>query len=124
MFKYFPLLLIFLWPISAEGARILISDGLEAELPDSCVAGTKTQITIKGAAPLPASSFYRVDINCPVKPAKGAISMQTGYPVSDITFSEPGLYECGLEIGILTKSSCAGVQYRELGRSEFKVTVQ
>ncbi|MDE5831748.1 MAG: hypothetical protein K2H64_01970 [Desulfovibrio sp.] len=92
-------------------------------LSENSVAGGKTILAASDPGELPASSFYRVEFDCPVKPDSAKIDFSGGYPSSDVIFSSPGYYECEAELGVVTKSSCAGVQYSPLLKKSFKITV-
>lgn len=122
MNKYAVLLSIFLiWPISANCASH--AEKTFIDMPSLGVAGQKTRLKAHTAVQLPASSFYRVDIECPVKPAGAIVAGEMGYPYSDIVFSREGNYECVVNLGILSKSSCAGVQYKSLGDFNFSIEI-
>ncbi|MBD5608595.1 MAG: hypothetical protein HDQ93_07080 [Desulfovibrio sp.] len=109
-----------LWHISASSA--ISSDQTSVLIQESCVVGEKVELEISTNTELPSSSFYRISIDCPTKPSGAEISAETGYPVTDIIFSAPGDYECEVEIGFVTKSSCAGAQYTPITKKTFKIT--
>ncbi len=94
---------------------------VKISLPERCIAGQKIELKLESPAELPASSFYRVEIDCPKKPAGANITSLAGYPVSEIQFSAAGEYQCDVEIGIVTKNSCAGASYRKLSSHRFKI---
>ena len=111
------LLFLFIYASYASAAAVTV------HAPASCEEGDKISLNAYVAVPLPASSFYRVNLYCPKKPDNARIRAEMGYPASDLVFDTAGDYECELEIGILSKSSCAGVQYRPIGKGEFKINV-
>lgn len=117
-------LMLLVLPIPANCASILFNQASQAEVEGICKAGEKFTVTFQTAEPLPASSFYRVEIDCPIKPSGAEITTEAGYPASDMVFSIPGHYECAAELGIVTKSSCAGVKYRPLALRKFSLDVQ
>lgn len=98
-------------------------DEAEIILSGTAVAGQKMLLKTRSNGAVPASSFYRVNFECPGRPDKGEAIIEAGYPESDIIFTLPGLYECEAELGMVTKSSCAGVQYRRLKVKKFSVSV-
>lgn len=77
----------------------------------------------KASVPLPASSFYRLELECPEKPAGAIITQEMGYPASDLIFSREGSYHCIVNFGILSKGSCAGVQYKALDQYHFSINI-
>lgn len=90
-------------------------------LPETCSAGKSFNMRFESGMELPASSFYRIEIACPVHPENAVISALTGFPESSVDFSLPGSYECEIEAGIVTKNSCAGAQYKKLAARNFKI---
>lgn len=110
-----------LWLIAASDA--IASGDASVIIKDSCVAGEKVKLETTTDVELPSSSFYRIGIDCPVKPSGAEILAETGYPISDIEFSLPGNYECEVEIGYVVKSSCAGVQYSHIAKKTFGMSV-
>lgn len=108
---------LYLHPNSILAQNELVS----VHLPSTCIAGKTCKVKVEIAEPLPASSFYRVSLEC--QAASSEIKILPGYPESDIEFSSPGIYQCFLESGILTKSSCAGVTYKMLDKKDFEITV-
>ena len=124
MFKYLPMICIFaMWPISVNCASLKIESSAGANMPGKGVAGQKVHLILETSEDLPASSFYRVEVDCPRKPEGAEIKTETGYPESEIVFSKPGTYGCSVDFGILTKSSCAGVNYKELGKFDFNIEI-
>lgn len=92
-------------------------------MPGTGHAGEKISLHTQTNVPLPASSFYRVEVECPDKPEGALVTGEMGYPVSDLLFSKEGSYTCVVSLGILSKSSCAAVQYKALGDRDFKIEI-
>lgn len=91
--------------------------------PETGIAGETILIKITTDADLPASSFFRADIECPVKPEGAKIDILAGWPESEMKVSKPGIYECSAEIGVVTKGSCAGATYKSLTNEKFRIEV-
>lgn len=115
--------LLLIWSIPAKYASAANERGISVEAPRSGVAGAKIPIKANTATPLPASSFYRIAVDCPDKPEGALVSGEMGYSVSDVIFSADGLYRCILSLGILTRSSCATTTYSPLEEVEFTIEI-
>lgn len=119
----FLLSIVLLLPVSANCASKPAKNSTNLEAPASGVVGEKIEVKMRTAESLPASSFYRVEIECPAKPEGAAVTGEMGYPSSELTFSKEGRYECIANLGIVTKSSCAGAQYKSLGDFDFAIDI-
>lgn len=112
-----------LFPISVKCASVANEKGISVEAPRSGSVGAKIPIRAHIGTPLPASSFYRTEVECPGKPEGSIVTGEMGYPVSDVIFSAAGLYRCILSLGIITRSSCAATRYIPLGDLEFVIEI-
>lgn len=124
MRKYFLLMIFLIWSILAVCASAADAPPAVFEMPDMGVAGQKIQLKVQTSEPLPASSFYRVELECPKKPENAAIATEMGYPQSDVVFNTPGRYECIAQLGIITRSSCASARYKSLGEFNFSIEIK
>lgn len=118
MKKFICLLLLFFWHAQCQAA------GFAVEVPSVCKVNEKIIAHISTDTQLPASSFFRLELDCPRKPEGAKAVALMGYPESVISFSLPGEYECELEAGFVTKSSCAGAHYQKLGMRKLVFTVE
>lgn len=92
-------------------------------VPQTVAVGKAAYVKIETDVELPASSFFRVEAACPVRPQGADVKVLAGFPETDLRFSMPGHYECEAEAGIVTKSSCAAVTYRKLASRKFVINV-
>ncbi len=114
-------LMILLSPILENCASA--ATAVTFEIPAAGVAGQKIGLKVHSEEALPASSFYRVELECPKKPEGARVALEMGYPASDIVFDRAGRYECVAQVGIVTKSSCAGASYKPLGEHNFVIEI-
>lgn len=117
------LLGFFLFLFSGLFVSASSADDARLDMPETCAAGEKVVLKATAGRALPASSFFRVNLNCPDLP-DGGLRFESGYPESDVIFTKPGSYECQAELGIVSKSSCAGVSYFPIYARDFLIKVK